>query len=444
MTATETGADAQVPAAVVTPGLTPMARLKAILGGSAGNLVEWYDWFAYSSFALYFAKHFFPEGDQTAQLLQASAVFAIGFLARPVGAWLMGLYADRAGRRTALTAAVAMMCLGSFAIAILPDYSVIGIWAPAGLLVARLVQGLSVGGEYGASATYMTEMASRNRRGFWSSFQFVTLILGQLTALLVLILLQRLMSQADLEAWGWRIPFAIGGVLAIVVFWIRTGLEESASFTAAKAAGAERARTMMLFLHHPKETAMIFGLTAGGSLAFYAYTTYMQKFLVNTTGFSKETATNITAGALVVYLFILPLFGWLSDKWGRRTNLAFTFGAGMLLTYPVMTAMAGVTEPLAAFALMVVLIIIIAGYTSVSAVTKAELFPAHVRALGVALPYAMANAVFGGTAEAVALGFKGQGVESAFYIYVSAIMGVALITSLLLRDSRRHSRILED
>jgi len=444
MTATETGADAQVPAAALAKGLTPVARLKAILGGSAGNLVEWYDWFAYSSFALYFAKHFFPEGDRTAQLLKASAVFAIGFLARPVGAWLMGLYADRAGRRTALTAAVAMMCLGSFAIAVLPDYSVIGAWAPAGLLIARLVQGLSVGGEYGASATYMTEMASRNRRGFWSSFQFVTLILGQLTALVVLILLQHFMSKPDLESWGWRIPFAIGGVLAIVVFWIRSGLEESASFIAAKEAGEERARTMMLFLHHPKETAMIFGLTSGGSLAFYAYTTYMQKFLVNTAGFTKDVSTTISAAGLVVYMLALPLFGWVSDHVGRKATLAFTFGLGMLLTYPIMSTIAGTTDALIAFALVVSLLIILTGYSSVSAVTKAELFPAHVRALGVALPYAAANAVFGGTAEFAALKFKQLGFEGGFYIYVSAVMAVALAISLALPDSRRESRIRED
>ncbi|WP_374574557.1 MFS transporter [Phenylobacterium sp.] len=444
MTATETGADAQVPEAVVTPGLTPLARLKAILGGSAGNLVEWYDWFAYSSFALYFARHFFPEGDRTAQLLKASAVFAIGFLARPVGAWLMGLYADRAGRRTALTTAVAMMCLGAFAIAVLPDYSMIGAWAPAGLLIARLVQGLSVGGEYGASATYMTEMASRKSRGFWSSFQFVTLILGQLLALVVLISLQSLMSKADLEAWGWRIPFAIGGVLAIVVFWIRTGLEETASFTAAKAAGDKRARTMMLFLDHPKETAMIFGLTAGGSLAFYAYTTYMQKFLVNTAGFSKDVSAAISAGALVVYMCALPLFGWASDRLGRKATLAFTFGVGALATFPIFSAIAGTRDAMVAFLLVVSLLIILTGYSAVSAATKAELFPAHVRALGVALPYAAANAVFGGTAEFVALKFKQVGHESGFYIYVSAIMAVALAISLALPDSRRESRILED
>ena len=424
--------------------ISPLARLKAILGGSAGNLVEWYDWFAYSSFALYFAKHFFPKGDDTAQLMQAAAVFAVGFLARPAGAWLMGLYADHAGRRAALTLSVAMMCAGSFAIALLPDYAAVGVLAPAGLLVARLVQGLSVGGEYGASATYMSEMASRGRRGFWSSFQFVTLILGQLTALAVLIVLQKVMAPADLEAWGWRIPFAIGGLLAVVVFWIRSGLDESASFANAKAQGAPRARTMMLFLHHPKETAIILALTSAGSLAFYAYTTYMQKFLVNTAGFTKDAATAINAGALVVYMLILPLVGWISDLAGRRTTLAVSFGAGALFTYPIFSALAGTSSAWTAFLLSTALVVILSGYSAVSAIVKAELFPAHVRALGVALPYATANAVFGGTAEYAALGLRKAGVESAFYVYVALMMAVATVVAARLRDTNRLSLILED
>jgi MHS family alpha-ketoglutarate permease-like MFS transporter len=444
MTATETGADGQVPAELTAKGLTPVARLKAILGGSAGNLVEWYDWFAYSSFTLYFAKHFFPKGDQTAQLLQAAAVFAVGFLARPVGAWLMGLYADHAGRRAALTVSVAMMCMASFAIALLPDHGAIGALAPLGLLACRLIQGLSIGGEYGASATYLSEMASRGRRGFWSSFQFVTLVMGQLLALAVLIVLQTFMDKADLEAWGWRIPFAIGGLLAVVVFWIRLGLEESASYKAAQAAGAERARTMMLFTKFPRETGMIFALTAGGSLAFYAYTTYMQKFLVNTSGFTKDAATSITAAALVVYMFAQPVFGWLSDKVGRKTTLAGAFGLGAIVTYPVFSTIAGTQSAMVAFALMTTLVLILTGYTAISAVVKAELFPAHVRALGVALPYATANAIFGGTAEYVALWFKQQGMESGFYIYVSGIMAVAFVVALRLRNTNKESLILED
>src|SRR5579859_4790028 len=175
-----------------------LKRIKAILGGSAGNLVEWYDWFAYSSTSLYFAAHFFPKGDAVAQQLQTAAIFAAGFVARPAGAWLMGVYADRRGRRAALTLSVALMSLGSFAIAVLPTYATIGVLAQLGLLAARLVQGLSLGGEYGASATYMSEMAGRRHRGFWSSFQYLTLISGQLIALSVLLLLQGVLPVKDL------------------------------------------------------------------------------------------------------------------------------------------------------------------------------------------------------------------------------------------------------
>ncbi|WP_374470667.1 MFS transporter [Phenylobacterium sp.] len=444
MTAEETGVDTQAPGALRQGGLTPLQRARAIVGGSAGNLVEWYDWFAYSSFALYFAPHFFPAGDTTAQLLQTAAIFAVGFFARPLGAWLMGLYADRHGRRAALAMSVAMMCAGALAIAVLPDARQIGAWAPLGLLAARILQGLSVGGEYGASATYISEMASRARRGFWASFQYVTLIAGQLLALGVLILLQNLMPRAALEDWGWRIPFFIGGALAVVVFWIRRGMDESTSYLTAKAEGAERAHTMMLFARFPRESAMIFVLTAAGSLAFYAYTTYMQKFLVNTAGFTKGAATSITAVALIVYMLAQPAFGWLSDKIGRRGAIAIAFGGGAVATYPVMTALAGTTSAAGALALIILLLVILSGYTAVSGLVKAELFPAHVRALGVALPYAVANAMFGGTAEYVALWFKDAGMEHGFYIYVSVMMAAGLLVALRLRDTNRQSLILED
>jgi len=423
--------------------LSVPGRIKAILGGSAGNLVEWYDWFAYSSFALYFAKHFFPKGDQTAQLLQAAAVFAVGFLARPVGAWLMGLYADWRGRRAALTASVALMSAGSFAIALIPDHQAIGMAAPALLVVARLVQGLSLGGEYGASAVYMSEMASSRHRGFWSSFQFLTLIAGQLTALVVLIVLQNTLPKADLEAWGWRIPFVIGGLLAVVVFWIRSGLSETRSYLAAKAEGAKRAETRMLLRDHPRETLAIFGLTCAGSLAFYAYTTYMQKFLVNTSGFSKDAATTITAGVLLLYMLIQPLVGWLSDLVGRRTVMTASFALGALATYPVFTLIAQARSPWAAFGLMLLLVTLLSGYTAINAAVKAELFPTHVRALGVALPYALANAVCGGTAEYVALWFKSSGLESGFYIYIAAAMAVAALITSRLPDTNATELILE-
>jgi len=464
------------------------ARLRAILGGSAGNLVEWYDWFAYSAFTLYFAPHFFPKGDQTAQLLQAAAIFAVGFLARPIGAWAMGFYADRVGRRAALTAAVALMSLGSFAIALIPSYETIGVLAPMALTLARVVQGLSVGGEYGASATYMSEMAGKARRGFWSSFQYVTLIMGQLSATLVLLVLQHTLSNVELQVWGWRIPFAIGGVLAIVVFWIRSNLEESTSFTRVEAADRARLdprhmRWVMgllavalaicavlfklfglaamtpsiailvvwqlsfaapLLKWHPREVLMVAGLTAAGSLSFYAYTTYMPKFLVNTAGFTKDAATAVSAGSLLVYMLFQPVMGHLSDRFGRKTTLTIAFGLGTLLTYPILTALSHSTSVLPAFGLAAALCLIHSGYSSVSAVVKSELFPTAVRALGVALPYAIANTIFGGTAEYVALWFKSQKMESGFYIYVSAMMFVALLIALRIRNTNVMSRIEED
>ncbi|PXA95683.1 alpha-ketoglutarate permease, partial [Nostoc sp. 3335mG] len=404
-------------------GPTTHSRLKSIIGGSTGNLVEWFDWYVYSAFTLYFAPHFFPSGNQTAQLLSAAAVFAIGFVMRPIGAWIMGIYADRHGRKAGLTLSVTLMCAGSLIIACTPVYESIGIFAPALLVLARLMQGLSVGGEYGASATYLSEMAGKDRRGFFSSFQYVTLISGQLLAIMVLLLLQSVMPRAELEAWGWRIPFFIGAVLAVVVFYLRRGLAETQSFKNVKKDDAPRSGFLTLLRNHPKETALVMLLTAGGTLAFYAYSIYMQKFLVNTSGFSKETATQINAVTLFVFMLLQPIAGGLSDRIGRKP-LMIAFGvAGVLFTYPIFSALEQTRDAVTAGLLVMAALIIVTGYTSINAVVKAELFPAHIRALGVALPYALANTLFGGTAEYVALSFKDAGWERGFYWYVTAMIG---------------------
>lgn len=434
-------AASDLPARAAGP-LTPAQRLRAILGGSAGNLVEWYDWFAYSAFSIYFAAVFFPEGDSTAQLLKSAAVFAVGFFARPVGAWWLGRYADRRGRRAALTLSVGLMCLGSLLIALLPGYGAIGAAAPAALLFARILQGLSVGGEYGASATYLSEMAGRNARGFWSSFQYVTLIMGQLLALAVLLLLQAVLTPEQLESWGWRIPFLVGAGLAVVVFWIRRGIEETPSFAAAE--GQERGRTLTLFRRYPRETFFLAVLTAGGSLSFYAYTTYMQKFLVGTAGFARDQASQVMTAALLVFMLVQPLFGWLSDRVGRKPMLIGAFGGGALAAWPAFTAIERADSVGQAFGLVLIPLLILSAYTSVGAIIKAELFPAHVRALGVALPYALANAAFGGTAEYAALSFKSAGAESGFYLYVSAILAAGFAVALILPDTQKVSLIEED
>ncbi len=423
---------------------TQRERLKAIVGGSTGNLVEWYDWYAYAAFTLYFAPHFFPSEDRTAQLLSAAGIFAVGFVMRPIGAWLMGVYADRHGRKSGLTLSVALMCAGSLLIAVTPGYEVIGVGAPILLILARLMQGLSIGGEYGASATYLSEMAGRDRRGFFSSFQYVTLIAGQLTAICVLLVLQAVLSPQQLDAWGWRIPFLIGGALAVIVFWLRRGLSETQSFHAASAEGAPRSGFVELVTKHPRETLTVMLLTAGGTIAFYAYSIYMQKFLVNTSGLSRETASQINGITLFFFMLLQPLAGALSDRIGRKP-LMVGFGVlGVIFTYPIFATLAATRDPVIAGLLVMAGLIIVTGYTSINAVVKAELFPAHIRALGVALPYALANTMFGGTAEFVALYFKQLGIEHAFYIYVSVMIGISLSIYIRMPDTRRNSRILED
>ncbi|MES2472885.1 MAG: MFS transporter [Pseudomonadota bacterium] len=421
-----------------------MQRLRAITTGSIGNLVEWYDWYAYSAAALYFAPVFFPKGDQTAQLLQTAGIFAVGFLARPVGAWIMGRYSDKHGRKNAMVISVALMCFGSLIIAFTPGAAAIGVFAPMILFIARILQGLALGGEYGASATYMSEMAGKKHRGFWSSFNYVTLIGGQLLALTVLICLRYTIGEQAMMDWGWRVPFVIGAILAVVAFWLRRWMEESESFVKAKASGEELGSTKMLFQRFPRETLTVLGLTAGGSLTFYIYTTYMQKFLANTAGFTRDQATELSAATLVCFMLAQPLLGWISDKIGRKPLLLMAFGGGTLITYPVLTTVAQGGSMLMIFFILFGAMMIQGGYTAINAVVKAELYPAYVRSLGVALPYALANAIFGGTAEYVALWFKSIGLEHGFYIYASCIMAFGFLVVLTMPDTRRTSRIQED
>ena len=418
-------------------------RIKDILGGSAGNLVEWYDWYAYSALTIYFAPVFFPKEDATAQLLSAAAIFAVGFLMRPIGAWLMGIYSDRHGRKSGLTLSVALMAGGSLMIAAAPTYSTAGWIAPTVLVLARMLQGLSVGGEYGASATYLSEKAMRNRRAFWASFQYITLIGGQLLALAVVVLLQTIMPDSEVQEWGWRVAFGIGAILAFGVYFLRARLTETESFVRQ---GADRARSSMIDLwrNHPREFLIVAAISGGGSAAFYAYTTYMQKFLVNTSGFSRPTATMIMTIALVIFMLIQPWWGMAADRWGRKPMLyVFGFG-GTLVSVPIYSAISVVTAPLTALALVLVPLVILGSYTSISGLIKAELFPAHIRTLGVALPYAVGNTLFGGTAEYVALWFKQAGVESGFYWYLSAVIGMAAIGFVMLPETKTSSQILED
>ena len=434
--------DPSLTAPVAPQTLTTQQRLRSIVGGSIGNLVEWYDWYVYSAFSLYFAKAFFPPASQTAQLLNTAAVFAVGFFMRPVGGWLLGRYADKHGRRAALSASVLLMCGGSLLIACAPTYASAGVLSPVLLVLARLLQGISVGGEYGASATYLSEMAGTGRRGFWSSFQYVTLIGGQLLALAVLLVLQRYLAPEALDTWGWRVPFFIGAACAVVALRMRSSLMESHDFHAAKQAGATQLTGWAALRAHPRAVATVVGLTAGGTVAFYTFTTYAQKFLVNTAGFSKTDATFISAMSLMLFTVIQPIVGALSDRIGRRPVLMSFAVLATFGTIPVMRALAASRTVSEALGLLCLALLAISGYTSINAVVKAELFPAGMRALGVGFPYAVAVSLFGGTAEYVALWFKQAGHEEWFYAYVTACALASLVVYWLMPETR--TRLDED
>ncbi|KAJ9432106.1 MULTISPECIES: MFS family transporter [Pantoea] len=405
-------------------------RIWAIVGASSGNLVEWFDFYVYSFFSLYFAHVFFPSGDTTTQLLQTAGVFAAGFLMRPIGGWLFGYIADRHGRKASMLISVCMMCLGSLVIACLPGYGEIGLAAPVILLLARMFQGLSVGGEYGTSATYMSEVALEGRKGFYASFQYVTLIGGQLLAVLTVVVLQQILSDEELRSWGWRIPFFLGAALAVVALWLRRSLNE----TSEKKHREHRDAGSItgLLRNHTRAFLMVLGFTAGGSLSFYTFTTYMQKYLVNTAGMDARSASGLMTGCLLVFMLIQPIVGALSDKIGRRASMMI-FGAGAAIcTVPILILLQNVQSSWLAFALIMLALIITSFYTAISGILKAEMFPPEVRALGVGLSYAVANAIFGGSAEYVALLLKREGIETSFFWYVSAMGALAFLVSLML------------
>ena len=413
--------------------LTHRQRIGAIVAGSAGNLIEWYDFYVYAFTALYFAASFFPAGDRTAQLLNVAGVYAAGFLIRPLGGWFFGRFADRHGRQASMVVAVLLMGAGSFMLAVLPTYASIGAWAPGLLLVARLIQGFSTGGQFGAAATYLSEVASDARRGFYASFQYVTLIGGQLGALLVLLVLQRFLGDAALRAWGWRLPFVLGGALSVAVLVFRRHMHETLD-TSTKRAGVGSLRELA---RHPKQLLVVLALTAGGALTLYTFTTYMQKFLVNTTGIQVQRVSVVMMWAMICFMVLQPVMGALSDRIGRRKCLLLFSALMTVGAVPILSSLARATQPTQAFLLVVLALGILSFYTSISGLFKAELFPTHVRALGVALAHSVGVALFGGSAEYVALWFKSAGHEAYFYWYVAAVCGISFVTAVLMVEPRR-------
>ncbi|CBA17609.1 MFS transporter [Xanthomonas albilineans] len=401
------------------------------LKGSAGNLVEWYDVYVYSVFASYFESQFFSKQDKNATLY-VWAIFAVTFVMRPLGAWYFGRVADRYGRRLALILSVSLMAACAFLIAVTPTMSSIGFAAPALLLLARLVQGFATGGEYGTSATYLSEAAIPGRRGFLSSFHYVTLVGGHVLAQAVLLVLLQVFDPVQMSAWGWRVAFALGGVGALVVFWLRRSMDESLgsdSIAEARKGGAHAAGALHeLFVHQWRPLLVCFLVTAGGTVAFYTYSVIGPKMIQSAfAGDDVMAGTIINLVALTVLMLMQPIGGWLSDLVGRKSLLVFFGIGGVLYTWFLVLELPKQHDWLGAFAILAVSFVILTGYTSINAVVKAELFPTHIRALGVGLGYALANSVFGGTAPLLYQASLKTDHVTTFVWYATAVIAVSLV-----------------
>lgn len=409
--------------------LSRAQKIRSIVAASSGNLVEWFDFYIYAFTAIYFAHTFSTSDSPIVQQINAFGVFAAGFFMRPIGSLLFGSLADKVGRKKSMVFSVVLMALGSFIIAALPSKDLVGDFAIILLLLARLIQGLSVGGEYGIAATYLSELASEGKRGFYSSFQYVTLIGGQLLAVASISIMLLFFSEEQMKDFAWRILFVVGGVLALGSLFVRSIMDESATQLHKH---ENRGTLTALFLTSWKSFLIVMGITAGGSLAFYTITTYTKTFIVNVGLVDKTLANNIFLIALFVLMLVQPLFGSLGDKIGHKTSLIIFSILGFLGIYPVFMALKTTGDTYIILALILVLFLILSFYTSVAGIFKAKLFPEHIRALGTGLGYAIPNAIFGGSAPYVALQFKNAEIENGFFVYVAVLMIVMLIIALCL------------
>ncbi|HED7932809.1 TPA: MFS transporter [Campylobacter coli] len=410
--------------------LTRAKKIRSIVAASSGNLVEWFDFYIYAFTATYFAHTFSTSDNPIVQQINAFGVFAAGFFMRPIGSWLFGSLADKVGRKKSMVVSVVLMALGSFMIAALPSKDVVGDFAIILLLLARLIQGLSVGGEYGIAATYLSELATEGKRGFYSSFQYVTLIGGQLLAVASISIMLFFFSIDEMKDYAWRILFIVGGILALGSLLVRKVMNESATQIHKH---EDRGTLKALFTSSWKQFLMVLGITAGGSLAFYTITTYTKTFMENS-GMDKTLVNNLFLGALFILMIIQPLFGYIGDKIGHKRSLIIFCILAFVGIYPIFNLISSNAQSNASlvFILVVLLFIILSFYTSVAGIFKAKLFPEHVRALGTGLGYAISNAIFGGSAPWVALQFKNAGMENGFFVYIAVLTLLMFIATLCL------------
>lgn len=418
-----------------TTGAPPRTRVRPLAAAAVGNVVEWFDLTIYATFAVYFSPLFFPSSDPTAALLSTFAVFAVGFFVRPLGGWLIGSYADKHGRKRALTFTIVLMAVPTFIIGISPTYETIGVFAPILLVAARMTQGFAAGGESGGAMAYLYEIAPPHRRGLFTSMWYTTVVAGIVLATLLGFVLAEVLSAEALSEWGWRIPFLIGGAAGLVGLWIRSSMEETLEASVVRdGTTPPRSGLRALLSDYPRETIRVILLMSGSATAFYTFVSYMPTHLIKSVGLAADTTFGVHTVSLVVFMLLLPLFGHMSDRYGRRVfGLVFSIG-GAVAIVPLSLGLTTVWWQ--SLVVDIALLTLTACMFSVLAAVMTEQFPSRMRAMGVGAPYNLATAIFGGTAPFLLTWFSSQGLGTWYFAYLAVLV---LLVTLGLGKSRAPS-----
>ncbi|ANW63867.1 MFS transporter [Mycobacterium sp. djl-10] len=416
--------------------------VRTLLGAGVGNALEWYDWSVYAIFAPFFAAQFFVDDGGAGALLSTLAVFAVGFLMRPVGGFLFGWLADRYGRRFSMTACMMLMAAGSLVIGVAPTDAQVGVWAAVILVGARLAQGLAHGGEIAASYTYVAEIAPTARRGLWSTSMYVAVTAGVVLATLIGAAVSSVLGTEAMQEWGWRVPFLIGGALGFVGLYLRRTLPETDAFltetgsTDAKATPQPTSTRQLLrgLSRNKSNLARMIGLTLAITIVYNTWAIGITGYAISTRGVPASGALWAAVAANLVFMVTLPLWGKLSDRYGRKPIFLTYSIAFIVLSFPLFGAIND--SPLRLFVVMSIALFFLGAAVGIMPAYFAELFPTAIRASGIGVPYSLTVAVFGGTAPYIATWLAGHQLQWLFALYAIASVVIGLITTMLSPETR--------
>ncbi|ATW26611.1 MFS transporter [Candidatus Formimonas warabiya] len=409
------------------------SKMKTIVGGTIGNVLEWFDYGLYGYFAAVISANFFQSKDPLTALMLTFAVFGVGFVMRPFGGIVFGHLADKAGRRTTLSATVVMMGLGTFIVGCLPTADQVGVLAPILLVTCRLLQGMATGGEWGTCTSFLAEYATPFNRGYIVSWASVTMAGGLLLGSLCGVLLSNLMSQEALYSWGWRIPFMSGLIIAIYGYYIRRGLEETPVFEkAVQNCEVSKSPLIEVLQHHRKELLALIFLIAGATTSYWLILTYMTTFIIKILELPATTAFGLNSLLLITYMICLPFFGMLTDRIGRKKQMLIAYGAFALLDYPLFSILSSTSNLAVMIFVIEALGIILAMAIAAGMPMVAEMFPTRVRASGFGIGYNIGQALFGGTCTFIVTWLiKATGNPNSVAIYLVILVLITFFDVLL-------------